>query len=292
MIAVPNSPALPTVRRRRLGSALRRLRHGAGLSLDEAAGAMGWRAPKLSKIENAVLGVRPQDVAGLLAVYRTDDPETVGALEQLARDAARRGWWQTYSGVLKPSYADYIALESDAVRVRSWAPCVVPGLLQTPEYAREVITATNTSATPGQVDALVEVRRARQAVLDRPDGALGVWAVVHESVLHQRFARSPGVMAAQLRHLRDAADLPGVTVQVMPLSSPPHPGLAGPFSVVAFAPPMPDVVLVENLLGNVYLEDPQTAPAFAEAFERVVATALAPDDSLALIARLEEGAAP
>ena len=100
---------------------MRRLRNEASLSLDEAAALMGWKAPKMSKIENAVLTIRPAEVTALLGHYGVSDREVFSALQHLAKDAGRRGWWQTYSGVLSPSYADYIALETDAARIRVWA---------------------------------------------------------------------------------------------------------------------------------------------------------------------------
>jgi len=290
---MPNAPLPPTVRRRRLGSTLRRLRNDASLSLDEAAALMGWKAPKMSKIENAVHGLRPAEVTTLLGHYGVSDPEILAALEQLCRDAGKRGWWQTYSGVLPASYADYIALESDASRIRIWEPTLIPGLLQTAAYAREIITATNdVTITAEEVNALVEVRQARQAVLSRPREPLQLWVVIHEGVFHQRFPVRPSIMRDQLRRLREVAELPGITIQVMPLSGPPHPGLVSPFTLVSFPSPGQDVVKIENYLGNTYLEDPVAGFAFTSAFERIVATALPVGDSLALISRLEEEQSP
>lgn len=286
---MPNSPVVPTVRRRRLGTTLRRLRNAAGLTLEEAATTMGWNGPKLSKIENAAQSIRPGDVAALLKIYGVTDPEERTALENLARDAGKKGWWQTYSGVVTPTYADYISLESDADSVREFSPLLIPGLLQTAAYARETIAANAITRTPQEVAALAEVRQARQAVLTRPSGPLKIWAVIHETVLHQRFAIRPNTMREQLRRLLDVSEMPNVTVQIMPLDAPPHPGSVGGFSLVGFPGPMPDVVLLENLIGSSYVEGIDEVRIFADAFERIVATALPMDDSLALIARMEEG---
>lgn len=285
-------PPKPTVRRRRLGSTLRRLRHDAGLSLDEAATLMGWKAPKMSKIENAVQIIRPAEVATLAGHYGVSDPAHVTALENLARDAGRRGWWQTYGEVLPPTYADYIALEADAERLRQWESGVVPGLLQTAAYAREIISAVNVPAiTPEEVNARVEVRQARQAVLTRPKTALELWAVINEAALHVRLTR-PNVMRDQLRRLRELAELPSVTLQVMPLSGPPHPGVTSPFSLLEFPEPGEEVVMIENVLGYAFLdpENRQVTRTFTLAFERMVATSLPVEDSLALIGQLEEEA--
>ncbi|MCX2967449.1 MULTISPECIES: helix-turn-helix domain-containing protein [Streptomyces] len=285
---MPNMRPVPTVRRRRLGEALRRYRTAAGLSLDAAAQTMGWTGSKLSRIETANAHVRPAEASALLKTYGIDDPEVFAAVEGLAKDARKQGWWQTYRGVVAPSYADYISLESDAEGIRAYAPLVVPGLFQTAAYARETIAANATTRTPQEVAALAEVRMARQAVLTRPSGPLKIWAVIHEAVLHQRFAIRPQTMRDQLRRLLDLAELPNVTLQVMPLTATPHPGGAGGFTLTMFPGPMPDVVTLENLIGATYVEGVEEVRVFADAFDRIVAAALSMDDTLALISQLEE----
>ncbi|MFF1647117.1 helix-turn-helix domain-containing protein [Streptomyces sp. NPDC058240] len=285
---MPNMRPVPTVRRRRLGEALRRYRNDAGLSLDAAAKPMGWIAPKLSRIENAVGYIRPAEVAPLLEVFGMTDAYVVAALEDLAKDARKRGWWQTYNHVVAPSYADYISLESDAESIRAYAPLVIPGLFQTAAYARETIAANATTRTAQEVAALAEVRQARQAVLTRPERPLKVWAVIHEAVLHQRFAARPATMREQLRRLLDLSEMPNVTVQVMPLAATPHPGGAGGFTLANFPGTMPDVVTLENLIGATYVEDADEVRTFTDAFERIVAAALSMDDTLALIGQMEE----
>ncbi|PZT74368.1 MULTISPECIES: helix-turn-helix domain-containing protein [unclassified Streptomyces] len=285
---MPNVRPIPTVRRRRLGEALRRYRNSAGMSLDTASAALGWIGPKLSRIETANGHIRPAEVAALLESYGVKDPEVVSALEGLAKDARKQGWWQTYSGIVAPAYADYISLESDAATIHEFAPLLIPGLLQTASYARETIAANATTRTTEEVAALAEVRQARQAVLTRPQGTLKFWAVIHEAVLHQRFAIRPDTIREQLRRLLDVTDLPNVTLQILPLQATPNPGGAGAFSLVGFPGPMPDVVLLENLIGATYVEGVDDVRTFADAFERIVAAALPVDDSLALIARMEE----
>ncbi|MFJ8001839.1 helix-turn-helix domain-containing protein [Streptomyces sp. NPDC096310] len=285
---MPNSPLVPTIRRRRLGTALKRLRNDAGLTLETAAKAMGWKGPKLSKIESASQSIRPVDVAALLKVYGETDPEVLTALDNLAKDAGKKGWWQTYSGIVSPAYADYISLESDASHICEWSPLVIPGLLQSAAYARENIAGITTFRTAEEVSALAEVRLARQSVLTRPGQPLELWAIIHEATLHQRFAMRPTAMRDQLRRLLDASELPNVTVQLMPLDSTTHPGVVGGFSMVSFPGPTPDVVLLENLSGETYVEGDEATP-FAKAFERIRATALSTEDSIARIAQMEEG---
>jgi hypothetical protein len=307
---MPNARPVPTVRRRRLGEALRRFRNqagpeGKGLTLEEAADLLSrldkeaggdggaWTSPKLSRIETAKAHIRPAEVTHVLKSYGMEpkkDAEVFTALEGLAKHAGQKGWWQTYSGIVAPAYADYISLESDAENIRIWSPQLIPGLLQTAGYARETIAVNATTRTPEEVTALAEVRMARQAVLSRPDGPLKLWAIIHESVLHQNVATRPTLMQDQLRRLIDVAALPNVTLQIMPMQASPHPGTAGGFSLVGFPGPMPDVVLLENLIGASYVEAVDEVRVFADAFERVVASALSSDHALALITRrMEEG---
>ncbi|KUL45104.1 helix-turn-helix domain-containing protein [Streptomyces antimycoticus] len=288
---------VPTVRRRRLGSTLRQLRTEAGMTLDAAAAALNaaangsadarrWTAPKLSRIENANATIRAAEVETLLRAYGVTDPTTRIALEGLAKDAGKRGWWQTYRGVVAPAYADYISLESDAESVRDYTPLVVPGLLQTADYARETIAANAVARTAAEVDALAEVRLARQAVLTRSRHPLRLWAVIHEAALRRRFTGQPGIMAAQLRRLLEVAEWPTVTLQVMPIDAAPNPGDAGAFTLVAFPGPMPDVVTQENLRGPSYVEGVDDVNVFADAFGHIVDCALSTDETKALIAGL------
>ncbi|QKV94762.1 helix-turn-helix domain-containing protein [Streptomyces sp. NA02950] len=295
---------VPTVRRRRLGSALRRLRTEAGMTLGAAADALNaaehgsaharhWTAPKLSRIENANATLRTAEVTTLLRAYAVDDADVRAALEVLARDAAKRGWWQTYRGVVAPAYADYIALESDAESVRDYAPLVLPGLLQTPDYARETIAAHTVTRDKAEIDALAEVRLARQAVLTRPAAPLKLWAVIHEATLRRRFTGRPAIMTAQLRRLLEVAAWPTVTLQVMPIDAAPNPGDAGAFTLVGFRGPMPDVVTQENVCGPTYVEGADDVHVFADAFGRIVDSALSAEATVALIAGLAgDGAVP
>jgi transcriptional regulator with XRE-family HTH domain len=289
---MPNARPVPTVRRRRLGESLRRFRNSAGLNLDDAAATIGWTAPKLSRIENANANIRRGEVTTLLKAYGVTDLDVFSALEDLARDAGKRGWWQTYSNIVAPAYADYISLESDAESIKIFAPLLIPGLLQTASYARETISGITMTRTPEEIAALAELRLARQAVLTRPGAPLKVWAVISEAVLHQRFAVRPTTMRDQLRRLTDCAELPNITLQIMPLDATPHPGSAGGFSLVGFPSAMPDVVMLENLTGVSYVEGGSEVSTFTDAFSRIVAAASPVDDSKALIARMQEGNRP
>lgn len=275
---MPNARAKPTLRRRRLGGALKGFRGKSGLTLEAAADAMSWDSGKLSRIENAKAHIWPKEIPPLLAVYGVTDPEIVTALEELSRDAGKQGWWQTYGNILGGGYQDYMFLESDAASIRVYCPGLIHGLLQTAPYAREVIAATAITRGPDDVAALAEVRQARQAVLTRPGNPLKVWAVVHETALRQKFPAQPTVMTDQLQRLLDLSDMPTIDIQVMPLGASPHPGMTGPFDIVAFRGPWPTVVNLENLRGGFFMEGDDVA-VFEAAFERTVAAALPVDVS-------------
>jgi hypothetical protein len=210
----------------------------------------------------------------------------------LARDAGKTGWWQPY-GVVAGSYSDYLTLESDADSTQVYTPELVPGLLQVGAYAREIIAATAITRTPEEVTALAEVRKARQAILTTRDGGpLTLWAVIHESALHKRFASLPTLMRDQLRHLLDMAELRNVTIQIMPLAATPHPGMLGTFEIVRFPAPWPTVVTLESLRGTTIIEGTDDAAIFSSAFDRIVAAALSVDDSRHLIKTILEKEKP
>ncbi len=257
--------------------------------MERAGAELGWDESKMSRIENAKARMPPHDVDTLLRLYGVTDSEVVTALEGLAKDAGKQGWWQAYGDVVALSYKDYLTLESDAASIQVHTPGLIPGLLQTGAYAREIIAATAITRTPEEVAALAEVRKTRQAILTtRPGGPLKYWAVINEAALHQRFASQPSLMREQLRHLLDMADLPNVTIQVMPLTATPHPGMLGLFEVVRFPHPWPTVVLLENLRGGYFVEGTDDVTVFGTAFDRIVAAALSVDDSREIIKSIME----
>jgi len=288
---MPNAALEPTMRGLFLGRALRRVRNETGTSLEAAAGSLGWHPSKLSRIENGRQHMPPEDISPLLKVYGVDEPEVVDGFERLARDAAKRvGWWQGFSGVLTPRYADLIALEAEAESVRVYAPLVVPGLLQTAAYARAITNAMVLTRKPEEVAALVDVRQARQAVLSRPNRPLRYGVIIEESVLRRSFRSHPGVMREQLQRLLDAAAKPNITIQVLPLDADPHPGCAGGFDLVAFSPPMPSqIVELETLRGSSYVDDPEHAKLWDVAWRDIAEAALTVNESAVLIRQLREG---
>ncbi|MHC3474955.1 helix-turn-helix domain-containing protein [Streptomyces sp. 7R007] len=281
----------PAVRRRKLGTELRALRTDAGLTSGEAARMVGWHQSKVSRIETGASGVKPADVRLLLDAYGVADPQLRELLLVLAGsdEGGRPRWWHAYRGVLPPTYRDFISLESEADAMRTLETSVVPGLLQTPEYARAVTSAAVGGLDDERLDALVEVRLARQAVL-RANPPLELSAVLDEAVLRREIG-GPDVMARQLERLLEAARLPQVRLQVLPFAAGAHVGVTGPFVIFSFSSTSDlDVVVLDHLTSSLYLERKEDLEAYLEAFNTLQIHALSPEDSLDYIAGIGDGA--
>ncbi|MFI6558780.1 helix-turn-helix domain-containing protein [Streptomyces sp. NPDC050534] len=282
----------PAVRRRKLGAELRELRAGAGLTSGEAARLAGWHQSKVSRIETGASGVKPADVRLLLDVYAVADAQLRELLMVLAgsdESGGRHHWWHAYRGVLPPTYRDFISLESQASAMSTLETSVVPGLLQTPDYARAVTRAAVGGLDDERLDALVEVRLARQDVL-RSNPPLSLSAVLDEAVLHREVG-GPDVMARQLRRLLDTAHLPQVRLQVLPFAAGAHVGVTGPFVIFSFSSTSDlDVVVLDHLTSSLYLERKEDLRAYREAFKDLQFHALSPEDSLDYIAAIGDGA--
>ncbi|MEU1179028.1 helix-turn-helix transcriptional regulator [Streptomyces sp. NPDC005820] len=282
----------PAVRRRKLGAELRSLRAGAGLTSGEAARLVGWHQSKVSRIETGTSGTKPADVRLLLDAYGVTDPqlrELMTALAGSEESGGRDHWWHAYRGVLPAAYRDFISLESQAGAMRTLETTVVPGLLQTAEYARAVTRAAVEGADEDQLDTLVEVRLARQDVLRRQP-PLRLSAVLDEAVL-RREVGGPEVMERQLVRLMEAARLPQVRLQVLPFAAGAHIGVTGPFVIFSFSSaPDLDVVVLDHLTSSLYLERKEDLEAYTEAFNALRAHALSPGESLDYIAATADGA--
>ncbi|EST20687.1 helix-turn-helix domain-containing protein [Streptomyces roseochromogenus] len=282
----------PAVRRRKLGAELRTLRTGAGLTSGEAARLVGWHQSKVSRIETGASGAKPADVRLLLDAYGVRDAQLRELLLMLAGSEEagdRHRWWHAYRGVLPPTYRDFISLESQASAMRTLETTVVPGLLQTPEYARAVTRAAVTDLDDERLDTLVEVRLARQDVL-RTERPLRLSAVLDEAVLRREIG-GPEVMGRQLERLMDAARLPQVRLQILPFGAGAHVGLTGPFVIFSFPSTSDlDVVVLDQLTSSLYLERKEDLMAYSEAFDTLRMHALSPEESLDYIAGIGDGA--
>ena len=274
----------PTVRRRRLGTELRRLRDSAGYKLEEVAGMLGVAPSTLSRIETGKAPTKSAYLSQLLELYRVTDAGQRQILVDMAREGHRKGWWAAYDDVLPSGLGVYVGLEAEASGLRSYEIGVVHGLLQTTDYARAILRASAPRHTADQIERLVDLRMERQRRLD-DDPPLDLW-VIHDEAVIRRTVGGPVVMRHQLAHLLVAAGLPGVTLQVLPFDTGAHAGHDGPFSIVEFHDRSDsEVVYVESTAGPIYLEKDREVRASAEVFDRLRAAALPPEASLDLISK-------
>lgn len=271
----------PTLRGRRLAVELMRRREASGLSREEAARRLEWSTSTIFRIETGRSRPQPGNVRVLLDLYGVTGSERDGLI-QLAREARQPGWWHSFRDVLPNPYEVYIGLEGGAASIRNFEPVVVPGLLQTEDYARATFKGGPRELERDEIERRVEVRLARQQILTRDDRPR-LWAVIDEAVIH-RLVGDPAVMRAQLGHLIETAEQGKTTVQVVPFRAGAHAGTTGPFVILDFPEPTdPAVVYVETLAGDIYLEERADVSRYTIAFDRLLAAALHPDDSVRLI---------
>jgi transcriptional regulator with XRE-family HTH domain len=286
-VAEARAAGVPTVRRVVLGKRLQDLRERAGLSIEQAADALDVNQATIRRMEKAEVGLKPVYVEKLLRTYGVDDADTVEGFVTLAREANEPGWWHRYRDVLPTWFGTFVSLEGEAAIIRGYEPQYVPGLLQTADYARAILRAGLPHASAAEIEQLVELRLERQGLLTRNDGP-ALWMVLDEAVLRRRVAPSP-VMRAQVDRLIEAADLPNVTLQVLPFAAGAHAAMYGPFQIFRFnLPELPDLVYSESLTGAIYLDERADVSAYLEALDRICAMAVPAPDVAAILARLRK----
>lgn len=277
----------PAVRRRRLAAALRRLR--GNRTGGEVSGALGWSPSKISRFEQGRDRLPVPEVEKLLDFYGVGDPER-GALLSLARDATEKGWWEDYANALPAEYEEFIGLEAEAASVAQYQVEVMPGLLQTEEYARQLFAGYQRivpTLAPGTIDQRVTVRMIRQQVLNR-DPPLDFHVVIDESVLLRRIGGQE-LMYAQLLHLAEVAEQSNVRLQILPLNS--NLSIAFTSFVIFQFGPSPaskigalgDVVSTESGQSALYVEGETDTYLYRLVFQALAGASLPPADSQHLI---------
>ena len=274
-------PREPSVRNRRIGMELRKMREERNLTL-RAAGRLLERSPgSLSGIENGQ-GVRARDLEYILGKYGIEDPAYREALLELARTARKSGWWHRHTRDLSPAAMDFISLEADANLIQTYEIIAIPGLLQTPDYASVLIEA---GEPPDGVERAVGIRIARQHILARPDAARFHF-VVGEAALRYRVGGAE-VMRAQLRRLLEISENDHVTIQVLPFEAGGHPGFSGPFTIVEIGTRGKlRVVRTQTPERMSYVEDVEDVRRFCVRFDRLSSAALPEADTQVLIHRI------
>jgi transcriptional regulator with XRE-family HTH domain len=269
-------PHSPTVRGRRLARELRELREHADLRPEKAAQRLGWSRQKVMRIERALTKASANDLGAIMDLYGVASPKRE-ALLQLAKDAWKRGWWTAYRDIFAGTY---LSLEDEASRICEWQPLVVPGLLQTPDYAREVVMAFTSDAS--DIERRVAARMTRRSLLSRSN-APGLHVILDEAILYRRIGDTK-TMRAQLDSLLTDARRPQVTLQVLPFDRGRHPGLNGTFVILTFEIGLdPDIAYLETPGGDIYLEAEEDVAQRRVAFQELSQIAMTPDESHARI---------
>jgi len=271
----------PTVRRRRLALELRRLREAAKLTCEDVAERMECSASKISRVETGRVSVSPRDVRDILEIYGVPADQR-DILVQLARESRQKGWWHAYGDSVQPHFATYLGMESAASEIRIYEVNLIPGLLQTEEYARAVITAGMVNSPRADIERRVAVRMERQRLtISSPPK---VWAVLDEAALRRQVG-GPEVMRVQLEYLRELGGMQNVSLQVIPFGGGAHPAMGRPFVILAFGEDAdPDVVYLEDLTSALWVENVDEVDRYNVFFNHLSATALSFDDSAALMA--------
>jgi transcriptional regulator with XRE-family HTH domain len=275
----------PTVRKQHLGAQLKQLREQAGISREAVAERLDCWNTKIGRIEKGLSAPRKVDLEIMLDLYGVRDPAIRDALVALSRTSRRKGWWQQYSDVLRQPDIERISMEAEAATIHNFETILVPGLLQTEDYARALMEGGGLVGKAA--DPFVAVRMERQQVLYGA-GAPQFVAIVDEAALHRRVGGSQ-VMAAQLRHLLEVNNPPQLCVQVIPFEAGSHPGVDGPFTIVAYAPPVSlEVVALDHLDSRLYLEEPEQVHRYRRTFDHLRTAALSSRQSMDLISRVAQ----
>ena len=274
----------PTVLRMILGRQLQALREKAGMSYEQAAAAIVSSPYTVRRMERAEGGLKPLTVRSLLMAYGITDPGEIDTFLALARDASKPGWWHSYDDVLPSWFRTFIGLEEAATLIRGYDPHSIPGLLQTPDYARASVRTGFPDASDDEAGRRVDLRLARQHILARPDPPK-LWLIIDETALRRPATTTgPVVMRAQLDTLIQAAGRPGITIQVLPFTAGLHPAMYGPFRIFRFeAHQQPDIVYSESMTSAHYIDKPDETAAYAQALDRISAQAAPGDDTATLL---------
>jgi transcriptional regulator with XRE-family HTH domain len=274
---VSDSPS-PAVQRRRLRAELRRARLAAGLTQEQVAKAMDWSLSKLIRIENGTTaGISTNDLKAILLHYNITDEDRTAEFIALARASRERSWWSAYRDVAPPRLIQLIEYEEAANISRNYQSFVIPGMLQTAEYARASIEQLAPDMPTSQVNPRVEIRMKRQELLHRSDAPL-MFFIMDEAVV-RRLVGGKDVMRQQLQRMIDAADMPTVTVEVIPFSAGVLDGMQAPFVIHEFPDAADDDVLYQEAPSGDFLsrDEPEVVLSFRETFERLREGSLGPE---------------
>jgi transcriptional regulator with XRE-family HTH domain len=262
----------PVVQRRRLRAELRRIRLATKQTQEQVAAAMDWSLSKLIRIENGSVNISTNDLKVLLGYYGIVDDDRVEELIALAKAARERSWWSAYSSVASPQFLQFIEYQAAAMITRNFESLLIPGLLQTEDYAREVIKEFSGRPRPSKdrLDALVTLRMKRQELLKQTGPPPWFFFILDEGVL-RRMVGGKDVMDGQIRHLIELASRNDVDIEVLPFGAGVHYGMHGPFVILEFPEAEDDDVLfLESPWGDlIHRDDPEETLSYREIFEEL-----------------------
>jgi hypothetical protein len=251
------------------------------MSVDQVVQRLMISPAKVSRIETGARGVSLRDVRDLCDLYAADNADR-DHLMSLARESKQASWWQEYD----LDYSTFVGLEAAAFAISDYESCLVPGLLQTEDYAKAIVRGILPDAEPGVVQTQVEVRLRRQLLLTSEQPPR-FWVVIDEAVV-RRVVGGPSVMRSQVEALIEHGSLPNVTLQLIPFSAGAHPGMDSTFTLLHFKEAAPDVVYVEGLVGNIYFERAKDLERYQRVFDLLRAVALGPGESVAYLRRIAD----
>jgi transcriptional regulator with XRE-family HTH domain len=274
----------PTVPQRRLARALRRLRADADLTIEQVADKVDLSPSTLSRLETAQATVRRGDIKELLDIYQVTDTTQRQKLLRLAVQSREQPWWWKYRDLKEAAGAD---LADQADVIRQYSALLVPGLLQTERYAREIVRAVRGDEASRNTELQLELRMRRQAMLTKPEPP--EYVVVLDEPVVRRVVGDRQIMREQLQRLIQAAALPNVRLHLLPLSVGAHAAMDGEFTIFGYEnnPDDPDVVYVDNIVGGEYREDPTITKRYNWAFQRLLELAWKPVKSAEALVDIE-----
>ncbi|RKT18534.1 helix-turn-helix protein [Streptomyces sp. 1114.5] len=277
----------PIVLRRRLGGELGKLRASRELNAKDVAAALGWSASKLSRIESGLVPLQERDAARLLAHYGVTSPDEVKHFLSLTRQSRQQGWWHAYGEAVPERFRAYVGFESDATKILTFQCELLPGLLQTEAYARNVMRSMQPTESAGEIERRLALRMERQRILDRQDPPQ-IWAIIGEAAI-RRPVGGNAVMAEQLRHIADLADeRPNITVQVLPFSAGAHASMGASFSILFFSDIPGSIVYSETITSKTYVEDQAEIARHEDVFHRLMASSIQPEKAITRLRNVAE----
>ncbi|HEV7831216.1 MAG TPA: helix-turn-helix transcriptional regulator [Pseudonocardiaceae bacterium] len=275
----------PTALRIALGGHLRRLREASGITREAAGDTIRASSSKISRLELGRVSSKERDVADLITLYGITDAEERELLLTLARQANAPGWWRQYGDVLPNWFETYLGLEQAASVIRTYEPQLVPGLLQTEDYARAIMLLRHLHTSHGEIERRVALRMTRQAFLSQP-AAPDLWVALDEAALRRPLGDQK-VQQAQLQHLIEMAQRPNITLQIVPFDVGAHAAAGGPFTILRFSEPdLPDIVYLEHLTNALYLDKKRDIVEYLAIMDNLCIQAESPTNTLSLLRKV------